>query len=160
MNILLMILNKLKEYLERNIIEIPEDDNNRFIIIRSKLQILNCNRYFGLSPISEIYIIRQIEGQAILLARGGVMVCYGARWHCRMGSVIIHYCTRWHNIYNFASCSVFNFHGDQDVVSPLHINFCGLPSRLASMGWGKYTSCPRQVSSHSTSLLISCILPL
>jgi len=37
MNILLMILNKLKEYLERNIIEIPEDDNNRIIVVRSKL---------------------------------------------------------------------------------------------------------------------------
>ena len=37
MNILLMILNKLKEYLTRNIIEIPEDDNNRIIVIRSKL---------------------------------------------------------------------------------------------------------------------------
>ena len=37
MNILLMILNKLKEYLERNIVEIPEDNNNRIIVIRSKL---------------------------------------------------------------------------------------------------------------------------
>ena len=37
MNILLMILNKLKEYLERNIIEIPEDEYNRIIVIRSKL---------------------------------------------------------------------------------------------------------------------------
>ena len=37
MNILLMILNKLKEYLERNIVEIFEDNNNRIIVIRSKL---------------------------------------------------------------------------------------------------------------------------
>jgi|TARA_B100000902_G_C27089911_1_gene803294 hypothetical protein len=38
MNILwLIILDKLKEYLERNIIQIEEDEYNRIIVIRSKL---------------------------------------------------------------------------------------------------------------------------
>ena len=38
MNILwLIILDKLKEYLERNIIQIEEDEYNRIIVVRAKL---------------------------------------------------------------------------------------------------------------------------
>ena len=158
MNCIKLLLNYLNYKLNMRIKKIEIEKLKNVRLIRSRLQvykivtgILVCYRF----PRS-YRMVCQMVGQYLGGLVGGC--CGYVRLHCTVAYLYsrvmqVALC------YYFSSCLVFNFHDDQDVVSPLHINFAECILLISPKQQGKYILCPRQVSIPSALSLISYILP-